>query len=83
MKIALACPHVLFKIYLAVSLAVLTIPDGLQLAEVNGHGSVPSEVETVEGTVLLRLVHNSDNDVVIVAKLILIKLSIEHPDSAL
>ena len=64
------------------SLSVLTIPDGLQLAEVNGHGSVPSEVETVEGTVLLRLVNNSDNDVIIVTELIFIKLGIEHPYSA-
>ena len=66
------------------SLSVLTVPDWLQLAEVDRHGPVPSEVETVEGMVLLRLVHNSEDDVVIVpSELIVIKLGIEHPDSAL
>ena len=64
------------------SLSVLTIPDGLQLAEVNGHGPVPSEVETVEGTVQLQLVNNSEDDVIIVTELICIKLGIEHPYSA-
>ena len=64
------------------SLSVLTIPHGLQLAQVDRHSPVPGEVETVEGTVLLRLVHNSDNDVIIVTELIFIKLGIEHPYSA-
>ena len=86
MKIAVS-PRVHYIIviyYLAVSLSVLTVPDWLQLAEVDRHGPVPSEVETVEGIVLLRLVHNSEDDVVIVpSELIVIKLGIEHPYSAL
>ena len=64
------------------SLSVLTIPDGLQLAEVDRHGPVPGQVETVERTVLFRLVNNSDNDVIIVTELIILKLGIEHSYSA-
>ena len=65
------------------SLTVLTVPHGLQLAQVDRHGPAPSEVETVEGAVLLGLVHNSDYDVVIVPELIILKLGIEHSYSAL